>query len=255
MLIGISLYGIKIGCAESNHNVMKKICTILIVSFIALAGHAQWNERNPSLAIGLQVAEPRGQFDQNYDGYPTGIAANFTAPVRRSPFELGVGFAWNSMGNSREDVSVFIGQDKTGDDVYEQGEMRITSNNYRYHMVGRFKPFKGPFQIYGDVMAGVERFTTSTDIELTGSGYTEVIEENTAHRDFGWSIGWALGTRIRVARSFFIDARFENLNGGTATFVDQESILINPDDNTLDFQTKETRTNKFTYQLGIALEF
>jgi hypothetical protein len=82
-----------------------------------------------------------------------------------------------------------------------------------------------------------------------------VIEENTAHRDFGWSIGWALGTRIRVARSFFIDARFENLNGGTATFVDQESILINPDDNTLDFQTKETRTNKFTYQLGIALEF
>lgn len=234
---------------------MKQIYILLLALFLGIQAFSQANRRSPSLAVGLQIAEPKGEFDQNFDGYPVGIAGNFTGPVNRSFFEVGVAFAWNSMGADDEDVAVVVGQDIDGDDIYEDGTLRIRSNNYRYQAVARFKPFKGPIQIYGDVMAGVERFTTSTDIEINSSGYTEVIDANTVHHDFGWSVGWAAGARVRLGSGFFVDARFEKLEGGAATYVNQESIQINQDNNTLDYTTNESRTDKFTYQLGIAFEF
>lgn len=236
---------------------MKHLYFFIVLFLATLSINAQRiiNRRTPSLAVGLQMAEPKGEFAQNFDGYPFGVAGNFTAPIGNSPFEMGVGFAWNSMGANDEEVSVLIGQDAAGDDIYDMGTMRIRSNNYRYQAVARFRPFVRGFQIYGDLVAGVERFTTSTDVKINSSGYTEVIDANTVQRDFGWNVGWAVGTRIRLAGALFLDARFEKMEGGAASFVNQESIVINEQDNTLQFETKESRTDKFTYQLGIAIQF
>lgn len=234
---------------------MKHIYIILIALFLGLQGFAQQNRRSPSLAAGVQISEPKGQFAQNFSGTPVGFAGTFTGPINRSFFEMGVGFAWNSMGAQDEDVSVVVGQDVNGDDIYDDGTMRIRSNNYRYQAVARFKPFKGPFQVYGDLLGGVERFTTTTDIEISSSGYTEVIDDRTVHYDFGITWGWAAGVRVRVARNLFVEGRFEKLEGGNATYVDQDSIEINYEDNSLNYSTSESRTDKFTYQVGIALEF
>jgi hypothetical protein len=51
-----------------------------------------------------------------------------------------------------------------------------------------------------------------------------------------------------------LEARFENLQSGTTTFVDKETIQV-ATDNSITFETKESRTDKWTYQLGIAFEF
>lgn len=235
---------------------MRKHYFLFIIGFFAtVALNAQSNRRSPSLAFGVQVSQPIGAFADNYDGYPVGLAGTFTGPLSNSPFEIGLGFAWNQMGAKDEDVSVLMGQDAAGDDIYEEGNLRLRSNDYRYQIVGRFKPFKGSVQVYGDVMAGVARYTTFTDISISSSGYSEVIETNNQQHDFGWSIGWAAGARIRVTEFVFIDARFEKLEGGAAEYVDQESILVNPEEATIEFETKETRTDRYTYQLGIAIEF
>lgn len=231
------------------------VTSLLLLAVFSVDAQRVINRRTPSLAVGLQMAEPKGEFAQNFDGYPFGVAGNFTAPIGNSPFEMGVGFAWNSMGANDEEVSVLIGQDAAGDDIYDTGTMRIRSNNYRYQAVARFRPFVKGIQIYGDLVAGVERFTTSTDVKINSSGYTEVVDANTVQRDFGWNVGWAVGTRIRLAGALFLDARFEKMEGGAASYVDQESIIINEQDNTLEFETRESRTDKFTYQLGIALQF
>lgn len=243
---------------------MRKLIFTLMILGISASYYAQnerridrWNrwDRDPTLAVGIQIADPRGEFDQNYDGVLAGIAGTFSVPMGNSPFEWGIGFAWNSMGADNEDVSVIAGEDIDGDLVYEEGTMRITSNNYRYQMLGRFRPFNGRIQPYGDLIGGLERFTTSSDIKVDNAGHSEVIESNTAHRDFGITFGWAAGMRIRVNQHLFIDARFENLEGGIASYVDKETITINPDNNALEFDMRESRTDKYTFQVGIAVHF
>jgi len=238
---------------------MKQIYLILFFALLSVSAFSQrraWRDRrDPALAVGLQAAEPKGEFASNIDGIPFGVAGNFTAPVHNSPFELGVAFAWNSMASQNEDVAVIAGQDSQGNDIFEEAEMRIRSNNYRYHAVARLRPFVGSVQVYGDLIAGVERFTTSTDVQINNSGYTEVTDANTVERDFGWSLGWALGARIRLSGALFLDARFEKLEGGVATYVNPDSIVIDEFDNSLNYSTNESRTDKFTYQLGIAVQF
>jgi hypothetical protein len=233
----------------------KQYLLVLTGLVVSLAIQAQTNRRSPSLAVGIQVTQPIGVFADNYDGYPSGLAGTFTGPLDNTPFEIGVGFAWNVMGAKDQEVSVLMGQDLAGDDIYEQGNMRIRSNDYRYQVVARFKPFKGPFQVYGDLMAGVERYTTFTDISISSSGYSEVIEASNQQMDFGWTVGWAAGMRVRVGNNFFIEGRFENLGGGAAEYVDQESILVDAEQATIEFETKKTRTDRYVYQLGVALEF
>ncbi len=238
---------------------MKQIYFSIMFVFISIYGFTQrgeWRDRrDPSLAVGLQAAQPQGEFANNIDGIPFGLAGNFTAPISNSPFEMGIAFAWNSMAAKNEDVAVVAGQDAQGNNIFEEAEMRIRSNNYRYQAIARFRPFTRGFQIYGDLIAGVERFTTSTDIQINSNGYTEVIDANTIERDFGWTLGWAVGTRIRLSGALFLDARFEKLEGGVATYVNPDSIQVDQLDNSLNYTTNESRTDKYTYQLGIAVQF
>jgi hypothetical protein len=210
--------------------------------------------RAPSINFGVQVVQPLGQFGDVYDGYPAGFAGTFSAPLGNSPFEVGVGLAWNNMGSQNEDVNAYVGTDEFGDSIYDQGTMRIRSNNNRFQILGRFRPLNGFIQPYADGIFGVETYKTKTDITLNGNGYTEADNSQRQHLDISYSYGYAIGLRFRVAPSIFIDARFENLIGGFSTYVDQESIEV-VDENSIRFETLESRTDKFTYQLGVAIGF
>jgi hypothetical protein len=217
--------------------------------------YAQKKRRSVNLAFGAQVTQPTGQFASVYDGYPAGLAGNLSIPLAQTPFELGGAFAWNSMGSQNEDVNVFIGVDEDGDEISEMGKMRIRSNNYRYQMLGRFRPFAGQFQPYADAVAGLESFITRTDIELTNTGYSEVINSDVKHKDYSLHYGWALGARVQLSPNVYIDGRFEKIEGGIARYVDPETIMADTESGDLSFEVRESRTNKFTYQLGIAFQF
>jgi hypothetical protein len=236
---------------------MKKYFTYSLVLLLSMAIHKGalgQNRRAPSINFGLQVVQPIGEFADTYDGMPVGMAGTFTAPLALSPIELGIGIAWNSMGSQSEDITAFIGTDESGDSIYDEGNMRIRSNTHRFQLVARFKPFKGGIQPYVDGVIGAETFKTKSEVTIDGNGYSEETSSVRQHFDMSFSYGYAVGLRFRVGSGVFLDARFENLSGGISKYVDRNTIQV-VNENTITFETHESRTDKFTYQLGFAVNF
>lgn len=229
------------------------IAAVLI--FVNEAAHAQLNRRRgPTLSFGGQVAQPIGEFSQQYDGYPAGLSGQFAAPLGRSPLEFGFGYSWNNMGSQNKDISALVYTDSNGSDIYEEGTLRIRSNTNRYQAIARFRPFAGIVQPYVDVFAGIEAYKTKTDITLDNQGYTSADNSVRQHFDMTYVYGWGAGLRVELATGIFMEGRFESVSGGMVKYVDKESIQVN-DDNSVTFDTRQSATSKYTYQLGIAFEF
>jgi hypothetical protein len=236
---------------------MKNYFTLFLVLAIAFSSNAQVrNRRNVALGFGIQVAQPLGEFAEVYDGYPAGVQGYLSIPMNNSPFEMGIAAAWNSMGMQSETVSVFIGQDLQGDDLYEMGDLDINSNVTRYHAFARVRPFNGGFQVYADGLVGAQVFTTKTTVSLDDSASGVVVDEdNVEMRDVTLQYGWAGGVRIRVAPTVFVEGRFEHLRGGVAAYADPSSIVFDEQSGDLLFETLESTTDSYTYQLGITFQF
>lgn len=212
------------------------------------------NRRSPSLAIGIQVAQPLGDFAHFYDGVPAGVGFQLLLNSGRSPFEFGGGFAWQGMGSEKQDISIFQGEDFEGDEVWSHGNMQVNSNIYMYNGIARLRPFAGDYQVYGDLVAGLKTFSTKTTIEEDNGGYKEVIDQRRDHRDFAITYGWALGVKIRVSQFILIEGRFEKLRGGNASYIDPESISID-NEGILTYSQLESNTSINNYQLGLSFEF
>jgi hypothetical protein len=210
--------------------------------------------RGPTLTFGGQVAQPIGEFSQQFDGYPAGLTGQFVAPLGRSPLEFGFGYSWNNMGSQNKDISALVYTDSLGTDIYEEGTLRVRSNTNRYQAIARFRPFTGRIQPYVDAFAGIEAYKMKTDITLDNQGYTSADNSVRQHLDMTYVYGWGAGLRIELAADVFLEGRFESITGGMVKYVDKESIVIN-DDNSVTFDTKQSATSKYTYSLGIAFEF
>jgi opacity protein-like surface antigen len=242
---------------QLNSTKMKKVLQIIfIASALVLANDSLQAQlrRGPSIAFGGQVAQPVGEFAMQFDGFPAGLAGNISTPLGNSPFEVGFGYGWNNMGSQNKDISALVFTDSTGTPIYEEGTMRIRSTINRYQAIARFRPFVGRIQPYADAFAGLEAYKTKTDITIDKSGYSSASNSARQHLDMTYAFGWAAGLRVRMAPNIFIDGRFENITGGQVTFVDKSTIVVN-DDNSISFQTKQSGTNKYTYQVGIAITF
>lgn len=233
---------------------MKKYFALFVLLACVSSSFAQLQRRTVNLNFGLQLMQPRGEFANQYDGHPMGLAGTLSIPYRRSMIEFGGSFAWNSMGSQNENVSVLMGKDQNNRDVYARGTLRIRSNNYRYGLIARLRPFTGRVQPYADVLVGVVQFKTSTDIQVDNSGFSESSGERIDHRDFSLHAGYALGFRVRLAPLIFLDGRFESIVGGKATYVDQATIKVVQDDQ-IKFETRHSNTSMYTYQLGVAFQF
>ena len=109
-------------------------------------------------------------------------------------------------------------------------------------------------QPYADACFGVEAFRTETDLTIKESGFSTAETPNTENSDMTLYYGWAAGLRVRLAPHIFVDGRFEQQFGGKAEYVDSQTIVVNQD-NTLQYDTKESLTNKYVYQLGLTVTF
>lgn len=210
--------------------------------------------RSPNLNIGIQVAQPLGEFATKYNGLPAGLGGSLSLPVLFLPVEWGVGYAWNSMGSSDRDIIALVNQDTVNGNTYAEGNLAIRSTCNRYMVHARFRPLKRKIQPYGDVFSGLETFKTTTTITIDNSGYSSELSTNRDHLDMTFFYGWALGLRWRLAPKIFVEARYENIMGGKVQFVDGESVELS-NDNSISFDLKESHTNKAVYQLGVAFTF
>ena len=209
-------------------------------------------QHRPSFSIGLSAMEPLRMFAENYDGTPFGIAAQIEFPTGRFfPIEFGGDFAWYSRGGERSDIEIYEGEDAFGNEFYSDGTIKVRSNIYSYAGFARLNPVPGPFQIYGDLILGVQNFSTNTTIE-SDDNLTEPSRER-AHRGFSLMTGWAAGVKVRISQNTFIEARFANLRGSDVTMVDKNSIFIDTEGN-LEFEEITTPTDHHVYQLGLSFQ-
>lgn len=209
-------------------------------------------QHRPSLSFGLSAMEPLRMFAENYEGTPFGIAAQIEFPTGRFfPIEFGGDFAWYSRGGERSDIDIYEGQDAFGNEFYSDGTIKVRSNIYSYAGFARLNPVSGQFQIYGDLILGVQNFSTNTTIE-SDDNLTEPTRER-AHRGFSLMTGWAAGVKVRIAQNTFLEARFANLRGSDVTMVDKNSIFIDGDGN-LEFEEITTPTDHHVYQLGLSFQ-
>jgi hypothetical protein len=241
---------------------MKKL---LVFSFalISLSNFAQeksYSDRNPrhtTIGVAAQIVQPTGEYAERYNGVPIGLSGTFSNPIKQSPFDWGLQFSWNQLGALDQDISVYGGTNVLGDTIFNDGTYRVRHNNYRYQGLLRFRPFNGFFQPYAEGLAGVETFSTKTDISVQNSGgFSSVEEAKVQQSSTSLLYGYALGLRFRTknARNVWFDIRYENIQGGKAQYVSPETVTVQ-NNTDLIYTTGTTKTNRQIIQFGLTFGF
>jgi hypothetical protein len=200
--------------------------------------------RGVTLSGGLQLAVPKGEFAENYNGRPFGINANLSIPMLHLPFEIGGGFIWNGLGKADQEIDIV---DKVNQNI-QKGDLNVNGNAYTYQLHGRFRPFNGRFRPYGELFAGVRTFSirSSLDVRDVNQSSGELLE-----RSFTFLAGYAIGAKYEMVPGIFLEARFTSQAGSNATYVDPESIVIDPNGN-FSYGTLNSTTDQWALSLGIA---
>lgn len=242
---------------------MKRLAHLPLVLLLACpaAAHAQqggnprwndrpvsrWNDRPATVAGGLEIGIPIGEFDVAWGRQMAGMSANFTAPMRRLPFSYGFDFGWQRMGARTQEVNVNVENISA-----TKGEMKVRSNIYGYHGLVRLQPLQGQVSPYAEFMTGFRHFVTRSEIKVDGVD-EPVSEERLASEVIG-SIGWAAGVNYAPTRNFFTEVRLERLNGGRVSYVDPRSITIDTDNN-VGYRTLSSGTRVINLTFGVGLRF
>ena len=230
---------------------------ISLASFAQEKSYSNRNPRHANIGFGAQLVQPTGEYADRYNGNPIGLSGFFSHPIKQLPFDWGFQFSWNQMGALDQDISVYAGATATGDSIFNNGTYRVRHNNYRYQGLLRIRPFNGFLQPYAEGLAGVETFSTKTDISVQNSGgFSSVEEAKVQQSSTSLLYGYALGLRIRARNSkhMWFDIRYENIQGGKAQYVIPETVTIQ---NNIDlvYTTGTTKTNRQIIQFGLTFGF
>lgn len=202
--------------------------------------------RGTTLSTGIVVAVPTGEFAENYNSLPFGINAFLSVPLLNAPIELGGGFVWNRMANSKQDV--FIMNDMG---ALDNGSLQVNGNAYTYQLHARLRPFNGRFRPYGEVFAGARNFSTTSKMQ---SNVGAQPSSERIDRSFTFIAGWGVGAKYELTPGIFAEGRFERSAGSRATYIDPESISIS-NDGVLNYSNLDSRTDQWSISLGVAFAF
>lgn len=209
--------------------------------------NTQRTTRSMTLSGGLFIGEPLGQFDAAFGREIIGLGANFATPILKLPIEWGAQFNWGTLGG--EDAIVAVDEEFLGT---TEGTMKVKSNMYAVHGLARFKPLQGQVRPYFDLMAGWRTFSTRTKLRVEDIDGTLTNEKN--ETDWTTSLGWAVGLMYGFNHRIYAEGRFEKLNGGRVTYVDDTSIAITPE-GLVTYETKTSQTDMFNIVLAVGFNF
>jgi hypothetical protein len=205
------------------------------------------DRRSFTLSGGFQLAIPKGEFADNYDGTLFGMYAGLSVPLLDLPIELGGGFAWNSLSNQSQDVAI----DNNLVPEKDRGELFVRGNAYTYQLQARLRPLNGRFRPYGEIYGGVRNFSITSEMQLENANQAS---GDLAERDFTFLAGYAIGAKFRLLPGIFLEARYDNQTGSEATYIDPESVVIENDGN-FSYKTRKSRTDQWSISLGVGFSF
>lgn len=228
---------------------MRTTAAILALLALGSQSNAQTNDRQrmATLAGGLEIGVPIGEFDDSWGRQLVGLSGNFTVPMRRLPFSYGFDFGWAHMGNKSREVAV-------SDPALTAtaGDLSVRSNVYGYHALLRLQPFHGQVSPYVEGLTGARHFLTTTQIKV--DGLDEPLMEQRNESSVIGSAGLAAGIYYAPSRNFIIEGRVERLTGGKVRYVDPRSVEISPDGE-VEYSTLSSGTRIVNITFGIGFRF
>lgn len=230
----------------------QKTLRLLVVAVSVLFAQQTFAQRGglqTALSGGMQTSVPTGNFAEQYDAMPVGLAATFSAPTfRNSPIHFGLGFAWNRMNTAAQDVFLHSEQG------FSSGSAELITNRYNYTAFMRFAPFRGRMQPFAEGIAGWSNYVSRNDINTryTNGDLKEISDR--VHNNMAWSYGWGAGIQIRVAPHIFLEGKVQRMYETETEMVDPSAIEISPN-GVLDFGLLETRPEFITIQAGLTIKF
>lgn len=203
--------------------------------------------RPATLSGGLEIGIPVGTFAENWGREIVGLSANFAAPMRLLPIDVGFDFSWGRMGSESDIVAVdqeFL--------AVTTGDLTVSSNVYGYHALARFKPINGKVSPYIEGLAGLRQYTTKSVLRV--DGVDSPLSKDRNANSFAGSTGWAVGVQVAPHNNFYVEGRVERLNTGNVSFVDPNSVEINTNGEVV-FDTRSTPTRIVNVHLGVGFRF
>lgn len=238
---------------------MERIITILVLS-LALgqgnlvaqstpkhnAGHATGIQMTGQVQLGL----PQNEFAEVFNGYPTGAGVSLMLPFGKvGLFQLGGEYAWNSMGEEKSLVDLY----NDAQDLVS-GDLTVSSDVRSYHGLLRFSPFSGGIRPYFDVYAGYRSYSTDSEIMVEDNDGTVHTTSHSVSRDGTMSYGYGGGLMLALGKHVFIDGKVQVLRGGTVTYVDQGTLVIDTQGE-IDYSLRTTETDLIIPQVGLSIVF
>lgn len=210
---------------------------------------AQRGGLQTALGGGIQTSIPVGDFSDQFDGTPVGLAATFTAPTFiNSPIHGGFGFAWNRIGSSQQDIFVPSGEG------FASGDYEVVTNRYTYDVHVRLSPFRGRMQPYIEGLAGWSNYITRADLDTRYANGEIGESTERLHNDMSWNYGWGVGVHVRLMPYIFLEGKVQRVYGSETSFLDHESMVIQPSGQ-LDYDMITGRPQFVTVQVGLTFKF
>ena len=176
------------------------------------------------------------------------FGAQLGFPLKRLPvLQGGFAFGYSVMGSNK--VTVPITTEYLG---VTDGTLTTRSKVFSYHPLLRLSPLTGRVRPYGDGMAGLRQFSTTS--KVTADGMEENLSKERNETDLAFSSGWAAGVQVTVGGTAYIELRVERFDSGEATYVDPSSITVS-DQGTVGFSTLTSNTDVTNILLGVGFRF
>lgn len=238
---------------------MRKLFLITVSTLLLASVHAQLLDRNcrpanTSISFGGELGLPSGDFNSSMGSALYGFGGSFHTDNRNRLFQTGGNFSFAKFGKYSDEMRLYQGESMNGNAVFEDANIDVKHRIYRTHASLRLNPFHGRIQPYVEGLAGLKWFSSSAHITQYSGRAKEKLDKYNLERSFTTSYGWAAGVKVEATRGLFIEARYENLMGGQANFINPESFSMTSNE-VFDYDMERSKTNISQIHIGISFEF
>jgi len=242
---------------------MKKQCLLFLLTAILSINVSAQLGRKMSFSAGFQVLQPTKESLKD-ENTPIGLGIQAMRPILRSPIELGIGYAWNSLGTRNQIINAIDSTAGQVENLKLEDGLKVISKMSRTTTHLRFRILDGKLQPIVEAICGMEVFRTDISLneesikkELANSIVNSTQERLRIPKFF---YGYGLGLRYQIIPHVLLEARVENLYNATTKDVskvvadvaaDGKVTIPSKDEllNTLD----DKKTDKFIFQIGLAI--
>jgi hypothetical protein len=211
---------------------------------------------------------PQNDFNTNTNnaigyGFDIAVLINLSGKRSRAEWEhrfinvyLGGNFQWMRQDGTRDSYSF--------EDSYSTTTVssKVRNNLTGIGLLTRAELFPGAVKLFFELGAGTRLFSGAHHIEvenrpLSSSNPDDVRTTTTNNNLRSALIGnYSYGGGLRICKNEIgIEFKFTSLKGTTAEYVDIKSIQFNRSNNTVSYETKNSKTDIIVFQIGISGRF